>query len=152
MKKASMLVGIVLISFFLISCALFEATYNFIQKNQKMPVGKQVTVLLTEADDGKEIQVTDGTYIDLTLPDNPTTGYEWQIQDAPGNTQVVVQHGEPDYVPGDPSGLTTGSGGRITYHFQALGLGKDTLVLDLCQDKEVAQTSTITIESVYPNK
>ncbi len=139
-----------MINFFLISCVLMQIPYELLQKTQQMPLGKNETISLTEADDGKEIKVTDGTLIQLTLPVNPTTGYAWELKDAPSATRVVVQHGEPDYVSEDPLSLKAGSGGHITYHFQALGLGKDTLVMELRRDKNVAQTITINIESIYP--
>lgn len=37
------------------------------------------TVTLTEADSGRSIAVAPGTQVILRLPENPSTGYRWQI-------------------------------------------------------------------------
>jgi len=41
-------------------------------------------VTLTEADSGRSLAVAPGTQVVLRLPENPTTGYRWQV--PPGVT------------------------------------------------------------------
>ncbi len=150
MKKANVVASLALLSLLFISCAQPQIMlFEFVQKMQKMPVGANATIALTEADNGKKIEVKDGTYIQITLPVNPTTGYGWEIKDAPSAARVVVRVGEPNYVSDDPFSLKSGTGGHITYRFQALGIGEDTLEMELRRGKDVLNTFKITVESLY---
>lgn len=146
MKKAMIVVSLTLGAFFLISCALLQIPYELLKKTQTMPRGKFPTIELTEADDGKTIEVTDGTFINITLPVDTSSGYDWELKDA-GTVRVVVRYKQPEYFSDDPLSRKGRSGGHVTHHFQALGLGKTTLVLELRRDDQVAQTFTVTIDS-----
>lgn len=66
-----------------------------------------------------EYTVELNTMFDLTLDENPTTGYAWTIQTTDGLKQVSER-----FIPsvGARSGLV-GAGGHVIYTFQARRLG-----------------------------
>jgi inhibitor of cysteine peptidase len=82
---------------------------------------------LTEADQGKTIQVPSGKPFDVALEGNPTTGYDWQVGKIEGDT--VMQVGKMDYVPKKhPQGMV-GVGGTCVFHFKVVKPGKTKIKL-----------------------
>lgn len=146
MKKTMLWVSLALGAFFLISCVLLQIPYLVLKNTQSMPRGKFPTIELTEADDRKSIEVTDGTYINITLPVDHSSGYAWELKDD-GSAKVVEPYEHPEYFSDDPLARKGVSGGHVTHHFQACGMGKTTLLLELRRDDQVAQTFTVTIDS-----
>lgn len=67
------------------------------------------TTALTEADDGKTIDVASGATVRITLAGNPTTGYQWKV------LTVSEALGEPstDFIP--PESLGPGVGGHFVF-------------------------------------
>ncbi len=69
-------------------------------------------VRLTKADDGKTVRVNVGQDVILTLPDNASTGYTWQITSNDlGDPQV--------HNTGDPS--RPGAGGHVVFTWSTAG-------------------------------
>lgn len=81
------------------------------------------TVALTVADDGGTVEVSDADTLELSLRDNPTTGYRWELEPIAGaSLRLVDERHEPD------SDLT-GSGGRVTWTLHAAVPGNVALRL-----------------------
>jgi inhibitor of cysteine peptidase len=75
-------------------------------------------ILITQADRGQERQALPGQRVLIQLPENPTTGYQWQIEAFdPG----VLSASGSDFAAA--SGGRLGGGGLRTFVFTALAPG-----------------------------
>ena len=82
------------------------------------------TVTLTEADQGRSINLRTGESATIDLPENATTGYRWAV-DRADSSLVSVQDG-----PARPSTSgAIGSGGRRSFIITAIAPGTTELVL-----------------------
>jgi inhibitor of cysteine peptidase len=89
-----------------------EATVNAIQ--------------VSEADAGKTIAAKPGETIVVHLDENPTTGYQWNVQvEPPGPWQLVTSSFSPP-----PAGLVGGGGTRV-WLLQAVHGGKAHVAFEL---------------------
>ncbi|MDR1529239.1 MAG: protease inhibitor I42 family protein [Burkholderiales bacterium] len=79
-------------------------------------------IMLTEAQTGKEILAQVGQQIDIRLPSNRSTGYQW-TQTEP--MRGALRDASPLYEPTNPEVL--GSGGTDVFHFTAARPGKQAL-------------------------
>jgi inhibitor of cysteine peptidase len=81
-----------------------------------------ITLTRTDNDTTKEVHV--GVRIVVQLPENPTTGYSWEVDSS--NDRIirlrssVYSHGSPDRV---------GGGGERSFTFEAMGVGTDEIRL-----------------------
>lgn len=82
----------------------------------------QATVL-TEQDNDREVTLPVGQEVALSLPENRTTGYRWDIAEA-DDSLLDVQPAEPS----PPSGAV-GSGGRARWIVRAKAAGTTRLAL-----------------------
>lgn len=58
---------------------------------------------LDEQDDGRTIEVGIGQELELCLPENPTTGFRWQLTQAAEGIGTLLDHAfEPGGQPGQP--------------------------------------------------
>ncbi len=84
-------------------------------------------------------------HFDFSLESNATTGYTWQVTQAPDSK--IVQVVSNDFV--EPSGDVVGAPGEEVWQFQAVGAGTTTMVLEYSQawDTETnpAKRYTLTI-------
>ena len=80
-----------------------------------------------EESDGKSVTLKVGDLFEITLPENPTTGYSWQVVEGLGG--VVVRLGKPEFHPNRRGSHLVGVGGTITWRFTAAGKGTTTLRL-----------------------
>lgn len=69
-------------------------------------------------DAGKTVVVKRGEALRVSLPENPSTGYSWNLT-VSGGLYVAGDQ----YVPDDTSGLRVGSGGIHTWDIKANGIG-----------------------------
>lgn len=78
---------------------------------------------LTEADNGRTVDLKVGETIEVTLPENATTGYRWAVDRLdPG---IVEAHeSKPHYSSGQ-----TGSAGEVTFSFKAGKAGSGDIQL-----------------------
>jgi inhibitor of cysteine peptidase len=83
-------------------------------------------IQLTEAEDGQVINMAQADRLNITLPENPTTGYRWEIS---GIDAAVLRLEKSTYALG-PHGAP-GGGGIRTISFQGLSPGTSSLVLKL---------------------
>src|SRR5689334_20302926 len=77
------------------------------------------TIRLTEADNERSIEVHKGDVLEVKLPANPTTGFQWEIKAV--NRDILLPLGEPKF---ESSGNAVGSGGTVTLSFEAVGPGQ----------------------------
>jgi inhibitor of cysteine peptidase len=86
------------------------------------------TVTVSEADDGKTVALRAGDYLNVTLQEDPTTGFRWVVVEREDSRLRPAgdQYAAPD--PG-PDG-SVGGGGQRLLRFQALGAGPTRLRLE----------------------
>jgi inhibitor of cysteine peptidase len=60
----------------------------------------------SQLDNGTTVRIESRDIITVRLPENPTTGYRWNITTGPGLTTL-----DDTYIYSDPSGRMTGAGG-----------------------------------------
>jgi len=92
---------------------------------------------LTDADNGKQITVTSGDVVTVTLVSNPTTGYSWQVMEI--DNAILVQDGDPEYKQSPGSEGLVGAGGTETFRFKAVGTGETKLGLGYMRPWESVQ-------------
>lgn len=80
---------------------------------------------LTEADAGRAVDLAVGDRLEIALPGNPTTGFQWEIGAL--DHAVVRPLGQPHFA---PSSTAIGAGGVVTLRFEAVAPGTATVRLD----------------------
>ncbi len=75
----------------------------------------------TADDNGKSVTVNVGETFWVKLPENPTTGYAWDLMLSDGLTRMSDK-----YEPADRSGLKVGVGGTHSYEIKAMKNGSQT--------------------------
>jgi inhibitor of cysteine peptidase len=103
------------------------------------------TITLTQADKGKSITVHTGDEIVIMLPENPTTGYRWAIDQTDEN-MLIAQTPTFSSTPGG----AIGSGGTRTFTFTAKQPGTAHLQLKLLRawqgDSSIIDRYDVTIQ------
>jgi inhibitor of cysteine peptidase len=100
---------------------------------------------LTEADNGKTINLQPGETLTLTLESNPTTGYSWQVMEL--DNAVLAQEGDPEYKQSSGAEGLVGAGGTETFRFKTIGSGETSLSLGYMRPWEsVPPVETFTIQ------
>lgn len=102
-------------------------------------------VALTGADSGREVTLTTGQRLTVSLEANPTTGYGWALADSVGG--ALARDGAPVYTrdPSRPAGMP-GVGGEVTWTFQAARPGRGTLRLAYGRAWEPGEPAAETFE------
>jgi inhibitor of cysteine peptidase len=102
------------------------------------------TTKLDSEMNGQTITVKPGETIELKLAGNPTTGFDWIVQEL--DTSVLSQSGEYSY---KADSNLIGSGGVMTFKFKAEAAGTTTLTLYYMRawekDVEPAQVFSVTV-------
>lgn len=100
---------------------------------------------LTDENNGETVQLKVNDTMEVALPSNPSTGYQWQVSSI--DTAVLRADGEPEFIPDSDA---VGSGGLSVFHFRALAAGTSPLQLDYLRTWEIgvppAQTFTVNVE------
>jgi inhibitor of cysteine peptidase len=96
---------------------------------------------LSETDLGRSIELRTGEMLEITLPGNPTTGFQWEI--AAQDTAILQPTGEVEYVPSDSA---VGGAGRFIFRFTAIRNGRVNLKLNYTQPFEKGQPPAQTFE------
>ena len=73
---------------------------------------------LTQQDNGRLVNVAKGSEILLSLPENPTTGFRWQLDDLAGH---ILESGESMF---EPRSNAAGAAGVRLFHFKVIGEGE----------------------------
>lgn len=116
------------------------------------------SVLLTEADNGKTYRVHVGEVLNISLPENKTTGYSWDIVDFPPvlkqNIQVLLDKSLPAVQP-DEHNTIVGAPGKFLLLLRIDKPGTYPIALEYRRpwEKETppAKTFSITIEATQDN-
>jgi inhibitor of cysteine peptidase len=88
--------------------------------------GAMTEYQLTQADNGKLIEVRTGNDIAIILKENPTTGYRWDIDEM---SNEYIDQKPSHYV--QPKDIHVGGGGSITMTFTMKKPGTTRLALKL---------------------
>ena len=86
------------------------------------PTGTGTTLTFTKADNGSTAPAKLGDLIDLRLEENPTTGYQWQMQASAGLTPISSEFEGPTESP-----APIGAGGVHVWSYQVQQAGTQTL-------------------------
>lgn len=102
-------------------------------------------VTLTQADNGKSVQVKPGDLIVIHLGENPTTGYRWAVDQI--NSEVISLVNS-DYAQSPGTGI--GGGGERTFTFNAVKTGHSLIRLKLWRefqgDSSIIQRFDVTVQ------
>jgi inhibitor of cysteine peptidase len=115
-NKYKLLALIVLCSWATMSCS----TGSF--ANETAP--ENATVLVTEEQNGTQVNLGRGDFLLVRLESNPSTGYSWSIRD--NDSSVLRPLGDPEF---QASSNELGAGGTETFSFEAVAEGASVLVL-----------------------
>jgi inhibitor of cysteine peptidase len=96
---------------------------------------------IDKTSNGHEVEVGRGESFEVTLDENPTTGYRWRLV-PPSASSLEIQ--EDSFV---PSGGAHGAGGYRKWRFRAIGAGSSELKLERKRGWEdsVAETFQIAV-------
>ena len=100
-----------------------------------------VTRKFNETDSGRSIELHIGDRLEILLPGNPTTGYQWNIETQ--ETIILQPTGGPEYKPSDN---LVGGGGLFIFRFEAIKTGGVNLKLGYSQPFERSQKPSQTFE------
>jgi len=75
-------------------------------------------IVITEQQNNTTVPVDQGNTVTLMLPENPTTGFEWNLTTTPGLNVT-----RDLFVPSDKTGTLVGSGGTRIWEIAVTGTG-----------------------------
>ena len=93
---------------------------------------------LDEQADGKDVALAIGEELTLTLRENPTTGYRWDVE-KPGTPACELT--SDDFVP--PSGAAAGAGGHHRWRFRGAKVGHADIALTYGRFGQTGKTFTL---------
>jgi len=83
-------------------------------------------IVVTETSNGQALEVNPGDVVAVHLPENPTSGYVWDID---GVDDQTLQFTQTDFIPNVPSRI--GAGGTRVMDFRAIKPGMAHLQLKM---------------------
>jgi len=107
--------------------------------------GEAEQIDLDASYDGREIEVTAGDLLVITLESNPTTGFGWQLSEPLDEGLLVLI--ENRYEPGENVGLgMVGTGGSEVWTFKALATGETKISMEYSRPWEGGEKAVQTFE------
>lgn len=108
--------------------------------------GPENVYIADENDNGQTVTMAVGDALQVSLPENRSTGYVWSI--VTNDEAILRPTDEPAYaIEGE---AMPGAGGRVTFYFTAVGPGTVTLQLINARPQETAvepaQTFAMSVE------
>jgi inhibitor of cysteine peptidase len=91
---------------------------------------------ISTADNGKQLAIRVGDELLVELPENPTTGYRWQLNSS-GDASLTLDRDEFEL----PTNSTAGSGGTRHISLRASSTGHSQLRLELRRAWEQGQSA-----------
>ena len=86
--------------------------------------GPENVYIADENDNGQTVMMGAGDALQISLPENRSTGYIWSI--VTNDAAVLRPTDEPSYaIEGEP---LPGAGGRVTFYFTAVAAGEVSLL------------------------
>jgi len=101
-------------------------------------------LIVTEEDNGKTVTAVVDQTIAVNLRGNPTTGFQWLLTAAAGDS--VVDTGPVIYTP-DPGG-GVGAGGTFSFPFRAVSPGQTSLAFDYRQPWDPASSAELFVVTI----
>ncbi|MDR0532795.1 MAG: protease inhibitor I42 family protein [Verrucomicrobiales bacterium] len=102
-------------------------------------------LLLTEKDNGTRVAVKRGQTVVISLPSNPTTGFNWYLRPLP---EFLLSERNPEY---HPESDRIGGGGLWILKVKSMGAGNGAVNIDYKRsfedDKEPTKIFTISVEA-----
>ena len=96
--------------------------------------GPENVYIADENDNGQTVTMGAGDALQISLPENRSTGYIWSI--VTNDEAVLRPTDEPSYaIEGEP---LPGAGGRVTFYFTAVAAGEVSLQLINARPAETA--------------
>lgn len=96
--------------------------------------GPENVYIADENDNGQTVTMGAGDALQISLPENRSTGYIWSI--VTNDEAVLRPTDEPTYaIEGEP---LPGAGGRVTFYFTAVAAGEVSLQLINARPAETA--------------
>ncbi len=96
--------------------------------------GPENVYIADENDNGQTVAMGVGDALQISLPENRSTGYVWSV--VTNDEAILRPTDEPSYViEGEP---LPGAGGRVTFTFTAVGAGEVSLQLINARPAETA--------------
>ena len=99
---------------------------------------------LTEKDTGRAIDLHMGDKLQISLPGNPSTGFQWELQSVAAS--ILKPIAKPEF---SPSGAALGAPGKFIFNFEAVAAGSTTLQLiyhrPFASDAPPVQTFKVTV-------
>jgi predicted secreted protein len=89
-------------------------------------------LILKQADEGQYFEVNRDEVIQIRLPENPTTGYQWTIDEI---NETVLELEDSDFVL--PSNANIGGSGERIFRFRAKSIGTSHVLLKMQREWEV---------------
>jgi len=86
------------------------------------PAVQAGNLVVNEVQNHATVKVHKGNSITVRLPENPTTGFTWNLSASPG--LLVVSD---SYIPSDTTGKLIGSGGTHVWDISAQSVGAQTI-------------------------
>ncbi|MCX6011910.1 MAG: protease inhibitor I42 family protein [Chloroflexi bacterium] len=107
---------------------------------------KEVSVDITSS--GKEVTLTVGDTLTVTLDSNKTTGYSWN-ENATISDSTVIQQEDHKYNVPETSAPVVGAGGKEVWTFKSLKAGKSIISMEYRQpwmtNSAPAKTFSLTV-------
>jgi len=94
-------------------------------------------LMLTEKDQGKSITVKAGDTITVTLNENPTTGFRWEVEKYDAD---IIALRNSSFVP--PATSSPGAGGEHVFMFEGKKPGTAQLALELKRNWQASDAVT----------
>lgn len=88
-------------------------------------------LILTKADKDQSFGAHQDDVILVRLPENPTTGYQWEIDET---NEAVLELEDSDFVPASNAGI--GGGGERIFRLRAKGTGTSHVELKMQREWE----------------
>ncbi len=131
----------------MILAALVAGLSAFAYRDRPVPVqtdqraeGAGAVIFLTEADNGRTLELKAGDVFSIALPENASTGYVWEL--LPSDPALVHLAGKTSMYPD----TAVGSGGQVTFLIRAEKAGQGKVAFALRRPwEDAAASSTMTI-------
>ena len=103
-------------------------------------------IVIGQDDGGRGVTAAVGDRIRIELPENPTTGFRWQVETVDA---AVLRLAATDFQPSASAAI--GGGGLGVFHFDVIGSGSADLRLELKRSWETqSPRSTFSIRVSVP--
>lgn len=87
-------------------------------------------LVLTSLDNGRSLEICPGSQIQLTLAENPSTGYRWSLAPLdPALVELVSEQSQPRPAGTPGQAQPVGSPGQVVFRFKALRPGRTDISL-----------------------